>query len=87
MTTENVGGGEVSGEVSGSTQEVNEASQETVSAEEIPSDVVEGELQVSEGEDSTEEEVSEPELYTITVDGEQIQVTLDELLKNLEEFP
>lgn len=84
MTTENVGGGEVSGEVSGSTQEVNEASQETVSAEEIPSDVVEGELQGSEGEDSTEEEVSEPELYTITVDGEQIQVTLDELLKNVQ---
>ena len=61
-------GGEVSSEAIGSTQEASEANHEE---------------QISESEGSEESE-SAPELYTITVDGEEMQVTMDELLKSVQ---
>lgn len=61
-------GGEVSSEAIGSTQEASEANHE-------------GQISESEG---SEESESAPELYTITVDGEEMQVTMDELLKSVQ---
>lgn len=80
MSEENIGG-EVSAETTGSTPEATEASQEVVNEASEGSDVVEGAEGYEEGQEVSESE-SEPEVYTITVDGEKLEVTLDELLKS-----
>lgn len=70
MTTESTGG-EVSGEATGSTHEASEANHE-------------GQISESEGQEESGNTESAPELYTITVDGEEMQVTMDELLKSVQ---